>query len=67
MWQRLIYHLISEKLFPVPVKIGARAVAFMKRDIEEGILLTNSNPLCKKTTGVLTLVSKLMRSFLLSG
>ncbi|EPJ9673715.1 helix-turn-helix transcriptional regulator [Citrobacter farmeri] len=40
----LIYHIISEELFPAPVKIGARAVAFVEREIEEWILLTNSNP-----------------------
>ncbi len=40
-----IYHLISEGLFPTPVKIGACAVAFIEREIEEWILLTNSNPL----------------------
>ncbi|VTP15868.1 Prophage CP4-57 regulatory protein (AlpA) [Phytobacter ursingii] len=39
-----IFHLISERLFPTPVKIGECAVAFEEREIEEWILLTNSNP-----------------------
>ncbi len=39
-----IYHLLSEEPCPTPVKIGACAFAFMGREIEEWILLTNSNP-----------------------
>ncbi|WP_431355426.1 AlpA family phage regulatory protein [Dryocola clanedunensis] len=31
-------------LFPTLVKISACAVAFVEREIEEWILLTNSNP-----------------------
>ncbi|HHD2941390.1 helix-turn-helix transcriptional regulator [Enterobacter kobei] len=38
-----IYHLINQKLFPSPVKIGARAVAFIESEVEEWIQLTIDN------------------------
>ncbi|BEO06378.1 AlpA family transcriptional regulator [Salmonella enterica] len=38
-----IYHLINQKRFPPPVKIGARAVAFIESEVEEWIQLTIDN------------------------
>ncbi|EMV7411601.1 AlpA family transcriptional regulator [Enterobacter soli] len=32
-----IYHLINEGLFPQPVKIGARAIAFIESEVDEWI------------------------------
>ncbi|EUC84313.1 helix-turn-helix transcriptional regulator [Klebsiella oxytoca] len=33
-----IYHLINQNLFPAPIKIGARAVAFIESEVENWIL-----------------------------
>lgn len=33
-----IYHLINEGLFPQPVKIGVRAIAFIESEIDEWIV-----------------------------
>ena len=32
-----IYRLVSESRFPVPIKIGARAIAFVESEVDEWI------------------------------
>lgn len=32
-----IYHMLSERRFPSPVKIGSRAIAFIESEIDEWI------------------------------
>ncbi|EBR1885470.1 AlpA family transcriptional regulator [Salmonella enterica] len=38
-----IYHLINQHLFPAPIKIGSRAVAFIESEVEEWIQLAIKN------------------------
>lgn len=38
-----IYHLINQNLFPAPIKIGSRAVAFIESEVDEWIQLTIEN------------------------
>ncbi|MFA7905663.1 helix-turn-helix transcriptional regulator [Enterobacter cloacae] len=38
-----IYHLINQNLFPAPIKIGSRAVAFIESEVEEWIQLAIKN------------------------